>query len=952
VLGSAPNSVEQAARLRRLLWLSLLSGVCGIAYELLYARLLTTYLGDMFYVSAGILAVFLLGMGTGAWLARRFSRFLWLIEGLIGVYAIAAALVARALGGDLLTILTPATAGSPSAVVVAVMALLGIPAILVGFSVPLFTLRMSAAARDAGLFQGFHRTYSRYNIGAGLAVLALEYSILRTLGISGALLTIAAINLLIGAALYLDGDARFESDTAPPQPSDGRDRPALTALFLVCAASGVFQLFVLKLVETFLGPYHENFALVLALGLFGISAGSWLVARGRRDFVALLYGGSIAIAVSLGLVFLWVPGWGYINGVLGMGLGLPLLAKLTVLSLIAGTGYVVVGATVPALLADARWAHIDAGRALAVSSFGNCAGYLATALVLHAALSSLGIAALVAATCAIAGFIASGNVLARRKTAAVVLAIGLLSWTWPSHLLTHSYRDLISPSALRKAQGQMNEVWIHKKFDSHVAILTAKDGTRTLHINGYRSMVVRGDGVPNLHELLYGVTPAVFAKNHDDALVLGLGTGLTAAGTAPLFKRTDVVEIDPAIVDLLTTFAEANYHLADREGVRVLLEDGLAALAATDKRYDAIVNTVTTPLYFSSSKLYAQQFLELVREHLKPGGVYAMWFDQRVTAEGARTIFRTVADVFDACTVLMLKTGYYQLICGTGEVHANAAALKSLPAPIRAVLEKGAGGMSVQRLVGSLAFAKHGLHTTKWEAPLHTFDRPHLEFVMASRAFDKPEDARIHRMLQLDFDASPLHQSPLGTAELEDRCIALAAVATGVPAACTDALARAAGGRIPASYDKRLVDLATTGVIEPKGNVAAWTLGLAMKRMDHGDFAGAEKIAARLLKKARKLPATSALQIRAGAWTIRAAIAVRKGGQVPVDIATEAYRYAPFNATLRRALALTSARANDRANALRHIQALDRGGGLRRRDLALRQRLLAGLPIAATRGTK
>jgi len=951
-----------AARLRRLLWLSLLSGVCGIAYELLYARLLTTWLGDMFYVSAGILSVFLLGIGTGSWLAARFSRWLWLIEALIGVYAIAAAVTARAMGIELLELLTPATAGSPGAVVIAVMALLGVPATLVGFSVPLFAQRLAEAARDAGHFTGFHRAYVRYNIGAGLAVLALEYSVLRNLGITGALLAVASLNLLIGAALLLDGDSRFEPADAPEPPREARDHAGLLPLFVVSAASGVFQLFVLKLVATFLGPYHENFALVLALGLLGVSAGSMLVDRWRGGFARLLLIGSAAIAVSLAMVALWVPGWGYINGLVGVGLGLPIFAKVLILALVAGAGYIVFGATVPALLADERWQHITPGRALAYSAFGNFAGYLSTALVLHAALSSLGIALLVSVVVALCGAFAAvaGDRLPASKLvgrgAVVLAAVILLGAMWPPDLLTHSYRDLVSPTALRKARGRMEAVSIHKKYDSHVAILRSRDGTRTLHINGYRSMVVRGDGVPNLHELLYGVTPAVFAPNHERALVLGLGTGLTAAGTAPLFDNTDVVEIDPAIVDLLSTFAEENYHLADRPGVRVMLEDGLAALAEADKPYDAIINTVTTPLYFSSSKLYSREFLQLVRRRLAKGGVYAMWFDQRVTVEGARTIFRTVADVFPHCAVLMLKTGYYQLICSGEPIKADGAALTRLPAPIRKVLEKGAGGMTVERLVRSLAFTDHRLHTNKWQAPLHTFDRPELEFVMARRAFGERQDARIHHILRLDFERSPgAAGGVLDGDGLIDRCIALAAIATGVPAPCTDALARRHGGRIPKRYDKRLVDLATRGIIEPKGDIAAWTLGLAMKRMDLADFAGAQQIADRLELKAEKLKGNTRLRILAGAWTIRVAIAIRRGDPVDSKLATAAYRHAPFDTTLRRALAFEMARIRRPRVGLAHIEALSRTGGLNNSDISLRNKLMAaasapGLPAAATPG--
>src|SRR5688572_18942322 len=72
--------------------LLLSSGMCGIAYEVLYARLLGNLAGDQFAVSAAVLLTFLLGIGLGARLAHRLWRFLWLIELGIGAFGVAVAL--------------------------------------------------------------------------------------------------------------------------------------------------------------------------------------------------------------------------------------------------------------------------------------------------------------------------------------------------------------------------------------------------------------------------------------------------------------------------------------------------------------------------------------------------------------------------------------------------------------------------------------------------------------------------------------------------------------------------------------------------------------------------------------------------------------------------------------------------------------------------------------------
>ena len=76
------------ARLNRLIpVLLLLSGFCGISYEILYTKLLGNLLGNPFTINATVLLTFLLGIGLGTLYAHRFRRYLWLIEGGIGLYA-------------------------------------------------------------------------------------------------------------------------------------------------------------------------------------------------------------------------------------------------------------------------------------------------------------------------------------------------------------------------------------------------------------------------------------------------------------------------------------------------------------------------------------------------------------------------------------------------------------------------------------------------------------------------------------------------------------------------------------------------------------------------------------------------------------------------------------------------------------------------------------------------
>jgi len=117
--------------------LLLLSGFCGISYEILYTKLLGNLLGNQFTINATVLLTFLLGIGLGTLYAHRFARYLWLIEALIGLYAAAMAMAAGAIDHFLYTTI-PFLGTNLFAAALASFVLLLVPAFMIGCTIPLF----------------------------------------------------------------------------------------------------------------------------------------------------------------------------------------------------------------------------------------------------------------------------------------------------------------------------------------------------------------------------------------------------------------------------------------------------------------------------------------------------------------------------------------------------------------------------------------------------------------------------------------------------------------------------------------------------------------------------------------------------------------------------------------------------------------------------------------------
>src|SRR5262249_45994700 len=139
-----------------------------------YVGVVAACRGEMVQGEGGVLTRFLVGIGIGAAVARRFSRWLWLIEFLIGVYAL---IVAGALFGyqdDLIRSLVPRVSGGPATTVAVAIAFTVLPACLTGFSVPLFSQSLRRMQRNDHEGSSFRRVYWLYNIGAGACVLVME----------------------------------------------------------------------------------------------------------------------------------------------------------------------------------------------------------------------------------------------------------------------------------------------------------------------------------------------------------------------------------------------------------------------------------------------------------------------------------------------------------------------------------------------------------------------------------------------------------------------------------------------------------------------------------------------------------------------------------------------------------------------------------------------------------
>jgi spermidine synthase len=753
------------------------SGLCGISYEILYGRLLGNIIGDQFVVSTAVLLTFLLGIGLGALQAHKLWSRLWLIEACIGIYAVTFAVSLPAIE-SLLYAYLPSIGISAITSIGAAVTLLLIPAFAIGVSLPVFAGYAHRLRPDEGYFSS---TYGVYNFAAAVTVIVIEFWLIRETGIKQAVFFIAILNIVV--ALGLVTFFRDVAGGAPQQlkvSGTGFSRQLLLALAISSVGSAVFQLTAIRLSELLFGPFRETFAYVLCIILLGIALGSLLVNRFKVGFVPLMLANIVFLAWALG----------GLQGLMKVFSGLYPLAldsywqlvalKFSCIAALTLGPATTFGATIPALLntlrkRDAssgggdREAARSAGYLLYVASLANAAGFLLMCLVLHQRLDYGQLLVVVAGLSGLSLLVLwwgqAEHWLGKQGRVAlpvcVLVSLGGVGFVgkslWNEELLYQGYMSFHSPGALRQRVGE-HATSERYKGEQDVLSISHRHGMPYFIINGKLSIKL-----DDAAEKVVGALGGIFASDHRRAMVLGVGSGATAGAVGLLFDEVEAVEISGVILDTLPRLKQYNFDLANMPNVRLVHDDAIHAVKVARGEYSLILNTVTSPLFFSSSKLYTVDFLQEVKSHLAPGGLYMTWLDSRVGDRGADIMVESVSRVFDHCGLAQLGSSYLLMLCSDTPTVAHhpmvVAQQRELAAYFREEHSINPAGLAYQLLHPNLAALRN-----PEGAPLNTLDKPVLEFSMTRVAKRTMEalQARIVLALKLENLVAPFAQFEWG----------------------------------------------------------------------------------------------------------------------------------------------------------------------------------------------
>jgi len=614
----------------------LVSGFCGILYELVWLRLAMAQFGVTTPLVSIVLSMFMAGLGLGSWAAgtliRRYEgrtnfpplRLYALCELLIGISAILVPL--QMLWGHRLLEQLSGQNGISSASYYLVagtwLALTMIPwCACMGATIPLamFAIRRDAKSETK---RSFSFLYVANLLGA-IAGATIPLLFIEVFGFHGTLRVGTILNFAVALSAFLLslGTERASAPeiVAPAQPATviaGSQKGILSLLFLTGLATMGMEVVWIRLFTPSIGPMVYSFALILASYLFATFVGSRIYRAWSRNHS--VEGALIWVLLSLlGILPLVATDLRYLMS--------PLIRVfIGVMPFSAAMGFLT------PMLVD-RWSQGDpgrAGRAYAVNVLGCILGpLLAGFLVLPLVGEHTAMLVFISPFMAMAVFPVG---VAKLSKADRIFAYSVVAAAVLVFVLTKDFESVFPRRVVLR--------------DSAATVIATEAGTlreKQLLVNG-----IAMTGLSPITKMMAHLTLASHEQPPQNTLVICFGMGTTFRSALTWGIPATVVDLIPSVPKLFPYYHSDAAQVVALPGARIISDDGRRFLERTSQTFDSIIVDPPPPVPAAgSSLLYSKEFYALVKEHLGAGGIFHQWLPEGDRATEA-AVARSLKDSF------------------------------------------------------------------------------------------------------------------------------------------------------------------------------------------------------------------------------------------------------------------------------------------------------------------
>jgi spermidine synthase len=701
--------------------LTLFSGAIALVDEMAWTRALRLVFGATTTSAASVLAIFMGGLGLGAFLlgkrAEKSERPLLLYAVLeLGICILAALSpffirgvehIYHGLGGSLgLGFLL----ADLVRVTLAALAI-GLPAVLMGGTLPALSRAVTGRAderrRNVALVYGVN------TLGAVFGVLCFSFFLADAVGTRASIWLASLAGAMVATLAWaMDqqgigrtdvGNAEHEApkekevevekkeENSPADVTNAADvdeRRDHARLLVASAAVVGFAFFSLELVWfrlaiPIVGGTTYSLGLVLAMALFGIGAGGALYALAPPKKPALSH-----FAILIGLegalaLFAFALGDGLAHGVNRLMLlpGHSFLRDLGAWSLFCSVVVVppavVAGYQFPLLVGLLGRADQEVGRQVgllyAANTLGSIVGSLLTGFFLLPLVGAewlwIGVALFLWAW-GLAMALKSGGTAARWGLAALGLCIGIAALApgptvfWRSSGIgvrraTLAYED---PNLRREGISEKKR-WAMENHEGREAFLTFRNRNGlSLITNGKSDGNTIGDAPTTA---LLSLIPAILHPAPRRAMLVGLGNGLSSGWMAevPGIEEVITAELEPAVARFAALSKKANYDVMNHPKARLFIADGREMLMASEDQYDLVISEPSNPYRAGMSALFTEEFYASIKARLNTGGIFGQWIQgYEVDRQSIELVVATLKRHFGHVSVWRLRIGDYLLV--------------------------------------------------------------------------------------------------------------------------------------------------------------------------------------------------------------------------------------------------------------------------------------------------
>jgi len=657
----AAGAVALPRYLPLLMALFLGSGCAALIYEIVWLQLLQLVIGSSAVSLGVLLGTFMGGMCLGSLTLSRIIperihplRVYALLECGMALLGLTVLFAVPAIGRLYAPYGGQGFAGILLRGLVAAVCLLP-PTILMGATLPAISRWVQTTSEGMswlGLFYGGN------TVGAVVGCLLAGFYLLREFNMATATGVAAAINATVAlVAFALSGrtthQPRTREEIAAPAGAGSGAKAAYVAIALSGLCALGCEVIWTRWLSLMLGATVYAFSIILAVFLAGLGIGSTggsLLARNCANPRTAL--GWCQIMLTAGMAWAAymlttsLPYWPVNPGLAASPwytFQLDLVRCLW--AMLPAT--ILWGASFPLALAAVAARGQDPGRLVgkvyAANTVGAILGALATSLILIKWIGTQDAQRILIGLAGCAGVVmlvsiywapnakpelAGGRAKSHELLAAlsVLTAVGLagilaatvqpLPWKLVAHgryLATYGEdREL-----LYVGEGMNASVAVTKMFDS---------GIRNFHISG--KIEASTDPTDMRLQRMLGHLPALIHPNPRSVLVVGCGAGVTAGSflTYPEVTNVVICEIEPLIPTVIATnFTAENYDVVHDPRVRIVFDDARHFVLTTHEKFDIITSDPIHPWVKGAATLYTEDYFELCKKRLNPGGLVTQW---------------------------------------------------------------------------------------------------------------------------------------------------------------------------------------------------------------------------------------------------------------------------------------------------------------------------------------